>query len=158
MVVSPVCVVSKAHFLTRSGWMATDNATASEADLPFALARDAGRTHLQVSNWSHEENVTVQSLDRKHSLDAAVEVSYWSVLTELYHCCCFFFFKFKSLFYLQWLGEPRLRSLMEGRIVLVRLLCKDTANQRIGVFSPCIAFRVAGSPGKAAFASDRFPR
>lgn len=26
----------------------------------------------------------------------------------------------------QWLGESRLRSLMEGRIVLVKLLCKDT--------------------------------
>lgn len=74
----------------------------------------------------------------------------------------------------QWLGESRLRSLMEGRIVLVKLLCKDTgtcpllrlslrlkrvyhhspcllnptANVRIGVFSPCIAFRVAGSPGR----------
>ena len=49
----------------------------------------------------------------------------------------------------QWLGEARLRSLMEGRIVLVKLLCKDTANARIGVFSPCIAFRVAGSPGNS---------
>lgn len=38
---------------------------------------------------------------------------------------------------------------MEGRIVLVKLLCKDTANARIGVFSPCIAFRVAGSPGNS---------
>ena len=47
----------------------------------------------------------------------------------------------------QWLGESWLRSLMEGRIVLVKLLCKDTANTHIGVFSPCIAFRVAGSPG-----------
>jgi hypothetical protein len=40
---------------------------------------------------------------------------------------------------------------MEGRIVLVKLLCKDTANARIGVFSPCIAFRVAGSPGNSFF-------
>ena len=47
----------------------------------------------------------------------------------------------------QWLGESWLRSLMEGRIVLVKLLCKDTANTHVGVFSPCIAFRVAGSPG-----------
>lgn len=38
---------------------------------------------------------------------------------------------------------------MEGRIVLVKLLCKDTANARVGVFSPCIAFRVAGSPGNS---------
>ncbi|EFX76342.1 hypothetical protein DAPPUDRAFT_306244 [Daphnia pulex] len=96
VVVSPVCVVSKSHFLTRSGWMASDNSSsgiATDRELPFALARESGRTHLQ------------------------------------------------------WLGEPRLRSLMEGRIVLVKLLCKDTANARIGVFSPCIAFRVAGSPG-----------
>ena len=58
MVVSPVCVVSKAHFLTGSGWMPTDgassNSTLSAAgmdlmDLPFALAREDGRTHLQVS-------------------------------------------------------------------------------------------------------------
>ncbi|XP_045025719.1 uncharacterized protein LOC116915350 isoform X1 [Daphnia magna] len=96
VVVSPVCVVSKSTFLTRSGWIATDNSSSgipTDRELPFALARESGRTHLQ------------------------------------------------------WLGEPRLRSLMEGRIVLVKLLCKDTANARIGVFSPCIAFRVAGSPG-----------
>lgn len=42
---------------------------------------------------------------------------------------------------------------MEGRIVLVKLLCKDTANARIGVFSPCIAFRVAGSPGNSFYSS-----
>ena len=45
---------------------------------------------------------------------------------------------------------------MEGRIVLVKLLCKDTANARIGVFSPCIAFRVAGSPGKTLNSFDSF--
>lgn len=51
VVVSPVCVVSKAHFLTRSGWMATDNSSSgisSDVELPFALARESGRTHLQV--------------------------------------------------------------------------------------------------------------
>lgn len=53
VVVSPVCVVSKAHFLTRSGWMATDNSSSgipSDLDLPFALARESGRTHLQVKS------------------------------------------------------------------------------------------------------------
>ena len=50
MVVSPVCVVSKAHFLRRSGWVPTDNSstTSDLMELPFALAREAGRTHLQV--------------------------------------------------------------------------------------------------------------
>lgn len=50
MVVSPVCVVSKAHFLSRSGWVPTDNSSTSPdlMELPFALAREAGRTHLQV--------------------------------------------------------------------------------------------------------------
>ena len=93
VVIAPVCVVSKSHYLTSSGWIASsENSTA----LPFALARESERT------------------------------------------------------YLQWLGDPRLRSLLEGRIVLIKLLCKDTSNAGIGVFSPCIAFRVAGSPGKSA--------
>jgi len=47
-VVSPVCVVSKAHFLTGAGWTATDETGEPEQEPPFALFRDAGRTYLQV--------------------------------------------------------------------------------------------------------------
>lgn len=53
VVVSPVCVVSKSHFLTRSGWMASDNSSSgipTDRELPFALARESGRTHLQVKS------------------------------------------------------------------------------------------------------------
>ncbi|XP_040570086.1 uncharacterized protein sha isoform X2 [Lepeophtheirus salmonis] len=50
--------------------------------------------------------------------------------------------------YLQWLGGDKLRKLLEGRLVLVHLLCKDTIRHTgKQLFSPCVAFRVAGSPG-----------
>ena len=50
IVVAPVCIVSKAHFLTRSGWTPTDNSSSAglDVELPFALARESSRTHLQV--------------------------------------------------------------------------------------------------------------
>ena len=44
--------------------------------------------------------------------------------------------------YLQWLGGPEVHRLLEGRLLLVSLVCKDTEQ------SPCIAFRTAGSPGR----------
>ena len=58
VVVSPVCVVSKAHYLTSSGWMPTDNSSALDDEPPFALFRDSGRTYLQVkSNSSFVQNI-----------------------------------------------------------------------------------------------------
>ncbi|XP_067002355.2 uncharacterized protein sha [Anabrus simplex] len=53
--------------------------------------------------------------------------------------------------FLQWLGEVDLRLRMEGRLILVHLLCKDVGTAAVGsqdqtLFSPCVAFRVAGSP------------
>lgn len=52
-----------------------------------------------------------------------------------------------------------MRSRMEGRLLVVQLLCRDVSitppkesdvNNRAlhGVFTPCAAFRVAGSPTK----------
>uniref|UniRef100_A0A8D9AX16 Shavenoid isoform B-like N-terminal domain-containing protein n=1 Tax=Cacopsylla melanoneura TaxID=428564 RepID=A0A8D9AX16_9HEMI len=46
--------------------------------------------------------------------------------------------------YLQWMGDTDLRHEMEGRLVLVSLMCK-TKETKIST-TPCIAFRVAGSP------------
>jgi len=51
--------------------------------------------------------------------------------------------------YLQWMGKEVLHQSLEGRLVLVHLLCKDSAKGRRKLFSPCISFRIAGSPGKA---------
>ncbi|KAK2727516.1 hypothetical protein QYM36_008114 [Artemia franciscana] len=98
LLLSPVCVVSKAHILSSKGWIALEKGTVGEP--PFALYREGTKT------------------------------------------------------YLQWLGDGSLRISLDGRVILVRLLCKDTANARIGVFSPCIAFRVAGSPGVAEVVFD----
>ncbi|XP_047000526.1 uncharacterized protein LOC124616267 [Schistocerca americana] len=64
--------------------------------------------------------------------------------------------------FLQWLGEGALRSRMEGHVLLVRLQCRqphdaarlpsaadsdsDSAASATPDFSPCVAFRVAGTP------------
>ncbi|XP_037034695.1 uncharacterized protein LOC119073375 isoform X2 [Bradysia coprophila] len=71
--------------------------------------------------------------------------------------------------FLQWLGDSDLRHRMQGRLILVHLMCRDMApfqaenvdedkatgqptlngmiaNQNI--FSPCVAFRVVGTPVK----------
>lgn len=45
-VVTPICVVSGAQFLTRGGWVDIHNNTYTEP--PFRLFRDEGRTFLQV--------------------------------------------------------------------------------------------------------------
>ncbi|KAL9914095.1 shavenoid isoform 1-T7 [Glossina fuscipes fuscipes] len=68
--------------------------------------------------------------------------------------------------FLQWLGEPDLRHKMQGRLIVVHLVCRDMSlalnATNIGlsssdhimppknVFSPCVAFRVNGSPVKYA--------
>nr|XP_045624756.1 uncharacterized protein LOC123774467 [Procambarus clarkii] len=49
--------------------------------------------------------------------------------------------------YVQWVGEAAARTSVEGRLVLVTLICRDAAQPDTPVFSPCLAFRVAGSPG-----------
>ncbi|XP_054290677.1 uncharacterized protein LOC129005720 [Macrosteles quadrilineatus] len=49
--------------------------------------------------------------------------------------------------FLQWLGDSELRLHMEGRLLMVHLMCKDLENST-NIFMPCVAFRVAGSPRK----------
>jgi len=51
--------------------------------------------------------------------------------------------------YLQWMGKEILHQSLEGRLVLIHLLCKDSVKGKRKLFSPCISFRIAGSPGKA---------
>ena len=50
--------------------------------------------------------------------------------------------------YLQWMGQETLHQSLEGRLVLVHLLCKDSVKGKRKLFSPCVSFRIAGSPGK----------
>ncbi|OWR51713.1 hypothetical protein KGM_211509 [Danaus plexippus plexippus] len=52
----------------------------------------------------------------------------------------------------QWSGEDEVRKRMSGRMMVVRLLCRDisaAASSPLdlrGVFTPCVAFRVQGTP------------
>jgi len=53
----------------------------------------------------------------------------------------------KDKTYLQWMGKESLQKSLEGRLLLIHLLCKDTGQQSTRLFAPCISFRIAGSPG-----------
>ncbi|XP_065168364.1 uncharacterized protein [Atheta coriaria] len=56
--------------------------------------------------------------------------------------------------FLQWVGEPELRNRMGGRLVLVHLMCREIASSLDPtpdpptIFTPCVAFRVVGTPMK----------
>ncbi|KAM8711368.1 hypothetical protein ACLKA7_000497 [Drosophila subpalustris] len=61
--------------------------------------------------------------------------------------------------FLKWLGDAELRQKMQGRLIVVHLVCrdmtvelnisqKDTLMTPKNVHSPCVAFRVNGSPVK----------
>ncbi|XP_055920764.1 uncharacterized protein LOC129952276 [Eupeodes corollae] len=99
---TPVCAVTGAQYLTKTGW--ADLRNPIDTDYPFRMFRDEGRT------------------------------------------------------FLQWLGESDLRQKMQGRLIVVHIMCrdmtiskngtKDLGNPPKNVFSPCVAFRVNGSPVK----------
>ncbi|KAK0180384.1 hypothetical protein PV327_006028 [Microctonus hyperodae] len=59
-------------------------------------------------------------------------------------------FKDEGRTFLQWIGEGGLREAAEGKVVIVRLVCRDASpkSSNRSVFTPCVAFRVAGSPSK----------
>ena len=72
------------------------------------------------------------------------------------------------LFYFQWLGDDKLRRILEGKLVMIHLVCKkatngsnasissftgatsakDMSTPKRQIFRPCVALRIAGSPGK----------
>ena len=73
----------------------------------------------------------------------------------------YFIFKF------QWLGDDRLRRILEGKLLLLRLVCETVSGvfqdatahplaavsdagstRRRQISQPCLALRIAGSPGK----------
>uniref|UniRef100_A0A1B0D048 Uncharacterized protein n=1 Tax=Phlebotomus papatasi TaxID=29031 RepID=A0A1B0D048_PHLPP len=118
-ILNPICAVTGSQYLTKTGWSELRNTV--DTDVPFRLFRDEGRT------------------------------------------------------FLQWVGEAELRYRMQGRLILVHLLCRDMTppntafsasngsssgssssggvasvdddllpNQNI--FTPCVAFRVVGTP------------
>jgi len=49
--------------------------------------------------------------------------------------------------YLQWMGNEVIHQALEGRLLLIHLLCKHTGQQSRRLFAPCVSFRIAGSPG-----------
>ncbi|XP_076656626.1 uncharacterized protein LOC143361257 [Halictus rubicundus] len=53
--------------------------------------------------------------------------------------------------FLKWIGEAGLKEAAEGRVVTAKLVCRDDSakSKYTGVFTPCVAFRVAGSPSKS---------
>jgi len=56
----------------------------------------------------------------------------------------------------QWIGEIGLRDVAEGRVVTAKLVCRDASPKSTsGVFTPCVAFRVAGSPSKNSMIRKR---
>merc|ERR1719510_1376462 len=56
--------------------------------------------------------------------------------------------------YLQWMGKEVLHQSLEGRLALVSLLCKEGTAGRRNIFSPCVSFRIAGSPGKSVLVEE----
>ncbi|XP_050541712.1 uncharacterized protein LOC126905746 [Daktulosphaira vitifoliae] len=100
----PMCAISRAKFLTRSGWVNFKNQ--SDFETPFQIHRENG--HIM----------------------------------------------------LLWMGNLQLRSSVEGRLVLVEMICKesiqdyeDNAPQTV---TPCISFRIAGTPSvkEVLFSTD----
>ncbi|XP_053973717.1 uncharacterized protein LOC128873840 [Hylaeus volcanicus] len=53
--------------------------------------------------------------------------------------------------FLLWIGEAGLKEAAEGRVVTAKLVCRDASSKSKLpiVFTPCVAFRVAGSPSKS---------
>uniref|UniRef100_T1IBP4 Uncharacterized protein n=1 Tax=Rhodnius prolixus TaxID=13249 RepID=T1IBP4_RHOPR len=122
----PICVVSGANYLTIGGWV--DLRNRSDYEPPFRLYVDEGRTFLQVRTTM----LLIQSINLVlFSPDAKILA------------------KIRQPFP-KWLGESELRITMEGRILLVNLLCKesqDSDQTSSNIFTPCLAFRAAGIPG-----------
>ncbi|XP_023948501.1 uncharacterized protein LOC112053338 [Bicyclus anynana] len=80
-------------------------------------------------------------LDLRNTIDADVPFS---------------LFRDEGRTFLQWSGEDEVRKRMSGRVMVVRLLCRDISATPIspldlrGVFTPCVAFRVQGTPPRHA--------
>ncbi|XP_028982562.1 uncharacterized protein LOC107047702 [Diachasma alloeum] len=60
--------------------------------------------------------------------------------------------------FLRWTGEAGLREAAEGKVVVTRLTCRDADPNASypGVFTPCVAFRIAGSPSKSVIREVSF--
>nr|CAD7568034.1 unnamed protein product [Timema californicum] len=135
-VTTPICAVSSAQFLARDGW--TDLHNNSHSEPPFRLFRDEGKTYLM------EKPPPVHPTEIRTSISpsSAVDLNTTSALAN---------------YAPEWLGEDELWLRMEGRIILVKLMCRDGntgqgAGQRL--FTPCVAFRVAGIPRTRAVAFE----
>ncbi|XP_044580085.1 uncharacterized protein LOC123262109 [Cotesia glomerata] len=60
-------------------------------------------------------------------------------------------FKDQNKTFIQWIGDVGLRESAEGKLIAVKLVCRDASpnSTNPGVFIPCVAFRVAGSPSRS---------
>ncbi|XP_050442739.1 uncharacterized protein LOC126846916 [Adelges cooleyi] len=102
----PVCAISRAKFLSRSGWVNFKNQT--DFETPFQIHRENG--HIM----------------------------------------------------LVWSGDLHLRTNVEGRLVLIEMICKETVQQQDyddsfqQTVTPCISFRIAGTPSvkEVLFSTD----
>ncbi|CAK1551468.1 unnamed protein product [Leptosia nina] len=80
-------------------------------------------------------------LDLRNTIDADVPFS---------------LFRDEGRTFLQWSGDDDVRRRMSGRVMVVRLLCRDVSTTPAspldlrGVFTPCVAFRVQGTPPRHA--------
>ncbi|KAK3927526.1 Matrix metalloproteinase-16 [Frankliniella fusca] len=126
---SPICVVSGARFLARAGWV--DMRNHSDTEPPLRLLRDNGRSYLQVAfrtnDWAPPDRMTGQWEVEARQDDRGGEKQKEKFLRKSKRT---------------WLGEPHLRRSMEGRLLLVQLMCKEEQS----FFTPCVGLRVAGTP------------
>ncbi|XP_066249706.1 uncharacterized protein sha [Euwallacea similis] len=75
----------------------------------------------------------------------------WSDLRNSNNDVPFRLFRDEGRTFLQWVGEQDLRTKMSGRMVLVQLMCRELEEELSvtqQVFTPCVAFRIVGTPLK----------
>nr|CAD7256657.1 unnamed protein product [Timema shepardi] len=142
-----ICAVSSAQFLARDGWTDLHNNSRSEPLFPLFLC---------FSTKFFITGVTTPICAVSSAQFLARDG--WTDLHNNSHSePPFRLFRDEGKTYLMWLGEDELWLRMEGRIILVKLMCRDGntgqgAGQRL--FTPCVAFRVAGIPRTRAVAFE----
>ncbi|XP_061397474.1 uncharacterized protein LOC133333160, partial [Musca vetustissima] len=124
-------------FLPLRGQIIYPSREISFADIRTPVCAVTGAQYLTINGWSDLRN----PIDNDYP---------------------FRMFRDEGRTFLQWLGEADLRHKMQGRLIVVHLVCRDmtlplnmsSTSDHImppkNVFSPCVAFRVNGSPVKFA--------
>ncbi|XP_046603106.1 uncharacterized protein LOC124296796 [Neodiprion virginianus] len=112
-------------FLPQQGQLIYPYAEIRIEGVKTPLCKVTGAQQLSRGGWSELRNLSTGDLPLK-------------------------FVTYEGRSYLQWVGEAELRDATEGRVVRVHLVCRDVDREKRApdVFTPCVAFRVAGSPAK----------